>query len=219
MKLKRLGKILLVALALGLALGFLFRAELRRWAYSGFSRDAWQQPERVLAALDLQPGQRIADIGSGGGYFTFHLARAVGPEGKVFAADIDAEMNDYVRRRAAELGLGNIETILAEFDDPLLPEDGVDLIFLCNTYHHLSDRTEYFRRARRYLRPGGRVAIVDFRREGGFFIRLTGHYSDVETIRRELEPAGYTVAAAHDFLSRQLFIILTPAEERAAPEM
>lgn len=212
MKRRRLWRILLLVVALGVLLGFLFRTELKRWAYEGWGRQGWQQPERVVAALALVPGQRVADIGSGGGYFTFRFAHAVGPEGRVFAADIDAEMNDYVARRAAELGLKNVEVILAAADDPRLPADGVDLIFLCNTYHHLQDRIAYFRGLRRYLRPGGRLAIVDFRRDAHVLIRWGGHYADPETLRRELETAGYSVVASHDFLSRQHFLIFAPAE-------
>jgi arsenite methyltransferase len=214
---RRFWKILLLVVALAAVLGFAFRAELKRWAYEGWGRDGWQQPDRVLAALEVQPGQRIADIGSGGGYFTYRFARAVGPEGQVYAVDIDAEMNDYVEKRAAELGLANIETILAETDDPLLPDDGVDLIFVCNTYHHLGDRTEYFRRVRRYLRPGGRLAIVDFRRDSNFLIRWGGHYTEPETLRQELEAAGYRVVAEHDFLSRQHFLVFAAVAE-ADPE-
>lgn len=212
MKRRRLWRILLLVVALGVVLGFLFRTELKRWGYEGWGRDGWQQPERVLAALQLQPGQRVADIGSGGGYFTVRFARAVGSEGRIFAADIDAQMNDYVARRAAELGLDNVETVLAATDDPRLPTDGVDLIFICNTYHHLQDRIAYFRGLQRYLRPGGRVAIVDFRRDAHFLIRWSGHYTDAGEIRRELEAAGYAPVANHEFLSRQHFLVFAPVE-------
>jgi arsenite methyltransferase len=211
MRRRRFWRVLLLVVVVAVVLGFLFRTELKRWGYEGWGRDGWQQPNRVLAALELAPGQRVADIGSGGGYFTFRFARAVGPEGRVFAADVDAEMNDYVAQRAAELGLENIETILAATDDPRLPTDGVDLIFICNTYHHLGDRIAYFRGLRRYLRPGGRVAIVDFRRDSNFLIRWSGHFTDADEMRRELKAAGYSPVANHDFLSRQHFLVFAPA--------
>ncbi len=104
-------------------------------------------------ALDISPGDYIADIGSGGGYFTFLLAEAVGPEGKVFATDIDQKMVRYIEEKAKERGLMNVEPILAEPHDPLLPDASIDLVFISNTYHHLSDRTDYFVEVKKYLKP------------------------------------------------------------------
>ncbi len=158
---------------------------LKRWAYEGFGRDAWQHREEVIQALNIRPGDSVADLGSGSGYFTFLLAKAVGPSGKVYAIDIDGDMNAYVAARAREEGDSNIEVILAKPQDPLLPQSGVDLIFSCITYHHLGDRVAYFQNAGKYLRPGGRVAIIDFNGEG-WFTRLIGHWTPREVILREL---------------------------------
>lgn len=197
--------LLLVALVLTSCTSF------KRCAYEGSGRDAWQQPERVIAALELAPGARVADLGSGSGYFTLRLARAVGPEGKVFAVDIDEQMNEYVRERTAAAGLANVEVILARVDDPLLPDAGVDLIFTSDTYHHLSDRPVYFRNLQRDLAPGGRVAVVDFDGRRGWFVRLTGHYTPRELLLREMDEAGYEVEREHDFIDRQTFIVFKPA--------
>ena len=134
---------------------------LKRWAYEDPGRDRWQQPERVMEALDLQPGAVVADVGAGGGYFTFRLAEAVGPGGKVLAVDVDRGLLDYVAAEAARRGLTNVETVLAADDDPRIPQP-VDLLFTCNTVHHFADRAGYFRDARRYLRPGAKVAIIDY---------------------------------------------------------
>src|SRR5712691_2470081 len=98
---------------------------LKRYAYEGFGRDGWQQPEKVVQSLALKQGERIADLGSGGGYFTFRFSQAVGPAGKVYAVDVDSEMLDYVAGRAKEDGSLNIQTVAARYDDPLLPESGV----------------------------------------------------------------------------------------------
>jgi ubiquinone/menaquinone biosynthesis C-methylase UbiE len=179
---------------------------LKRCAYEGPGRDRWQQPERVIAELELEPGARVADLGAGGGYFTFRLAQAVGPQGRVYAVDIDRGMLDYVAGEARRRGLENIEPIEAATDDPRLPADGVDLIFTSNTYHHLSDRTAYFERAARYLRPGGRIAVLEYK-PTGLFARIFGHATDPAEIRRELEAAGYKLAAQPDFLSSQSFQI------------
>jgi len=134
---------------------------VKRLMYEGWRRDSWQQPERVVRELALKPGDRVADLGAGGGYFTFRLADAVGPAGRVYAVDVDEGMIDYVNGEAAKRGYGNVEGVLGAYDDPRLPDDGVDLIFTCDTYHHLEDRSEYFKRAARYLRPDGRIAVLD----------------------------------------------------------
>ena len=167
-------------------------------------RDRWQQPKVVIHSLALRPGDHVADLGAGGGYFTFRLADTVGPTGKVYAVDIDQSNLDYIARRAKEQGYKNVEVVLAKPNDPALPNGGVDLIFTCNTYHHLTDRTEYFRSAMRYLRPQGRVAVIDL--SGASWVhRLFGHWTPRETSRQEMETAGYTLTNDFDFLARQTF--------------
>jgi predicted methyltransferase len=178
---------------------------LKRCAYEPADRDEWQKPAEVIAALGLRPGDRVADLGSGAGYFTFRLADAVGPTGKVYATDIDAGMNEDLARRAREDRRQNVEVVLAARDDPRLPEP-VDLIFTSNTYHHLEERPAYFRQARRHLRPGGRVAIVEFRPEG-FWQWIFPHSTAEEAIRAEMERAGYRLVRELDFLERQSFLI------------
>jgi predicted methyltransferase len=181
--------------------------QLKRCAYEGWGRDGWQQPDRVVETLALAPGARVADLGSGGGYFTFRLARAVGPTGRVYAVDVDASLNEYVSTRAREEGLANVEVILAGPADPKLPEEGVDLLFTSNTYHHLEDRSRYFGAVRERLRPHGRVAILEYA-EGGF---LHGsHATPRESIVAEMESAGFRVEQDHDFLlPRQHFLVFT----------
>lgn len=183
---------------------------LKRCSYEGIDRDAWQQPDRVVRSLEIQPGDRIADLGSGGGYFTFRLAQAVAPEGRVYAVDVDEELNDYVRGRAREEGQTNIEVILARYDDPLLPAEGVDLIFLSNVYHHIENRASYFRNAKKYLRDGGRIAIIEFNGQG-WFAHLFGHYTPAEVIKEEMEAAGYRLSREFDFLSKQSFLVFSRA--------
>jgi len=180
-------------------------AEMKARAYAPDDRDSWQQPGRVIDALDISPGQSVADLGSGGGYFTFRLADAVGADGRVFAADVDAGMNERLAGLAVERGAQNVEVVLADFDDPKLPQP-VDLIFTSNTYHHIEDRVAYFARARQYLKPGGRLAILEYKRHG-FLQRFLGHSTDDDVIRTELERAGYRLVAAHDFIEKQSFLI------------
>src|SRR5262245_4789952 len=93
-------------------------AEIKRWSYEGSSRDDWQQPERGVESLGTRPGDRVADLGSGSGYSTVRLAPAVGPGGKVYAVDVDEDMNQYLRGRLAEQGISNVEVVLGRFEDP-----------------------------------------------------------------------------------------------------
>ena len=167
-------------------------------------RARWQQPEAVIRSLAIQPGAHIADLGAGGGYFTFRLADAVGPTGKVYAVDVDKDNLAYIAQRAKEEGRQNVETILAKYDDPLLPESGVELIFTCNVYHHLEDRSHYCQSSARYLKPHGRVVILDIN-GSSWLHRFFGHWTAKETSLREMETAGYTLAQDFDFLSRQNF--------------
>ncbi len=186
-------------------------AALKRREYAGIGRDGWQHTDQVIRVLQLQPGARVADIGAGGGYFTFPLAEAVGPSGAVYAVDIDPDMTEYVQRRAAKEGVQQIHTILAARDDPRLPSDGLDLLFTSNTYHHINDRIAYFTRVKRSLRPGGRVAIIDF--DGrGWITRPFGHTAATEMIRNEMQAAGYRLQREHTFLKTQSFLVFARAD-------
>jgi arsenite methyltransferase len=183
----------------------------KRLAYEGFARDRWQQPERVIAALGIGPGDRVADLGSGSGYFTVRLARAVGPDGKVYAVDVDEEMNEHLRQRLAQEEIANVDVILGRFEDPLLPDGGVDLVLTVDTYHHLEDRPAYFRNLRRDLAPGGRVAVIDYDGRKGWYMRLMGHITPRDVLLREMAEAGYEAAEELDFIDRQSFVIFSPS--------
>jgi predicted methyltransferase len=174
---------------------------LKRCAYEGLGRDAWQQPERVVADLGLAAGARVADLGAGGGYFTVRLARAVGPSGLVYAADVDPDMVDFLAEQAAEQKLSNVRPVLSADDDARLPER-VDLVFTSNTYHHLENRVAYFSALReRAIAAGGRVAIVEYRPEA------TSHATARETIEQELTAAGFRLEKSFDYLERQHFLV------------
>lgn len=179
---------------------------LKRCAYEGVNRDQWQKPHAVIRALGIAPGDRIADLGSGGGYFTFRLARATGPKGRVYAVDIDKGMVDYVSNRARQEGLSNIEVILARPDDPQLPQSAIDIVFTTNTYHHLENRPAYFAKVGKYLRQGGRIAIVEF--SGKHWLPFLGsHYTSGQVIKSEMNDAGFALQREFDFLSKQSFLV------------
>lgn len=125
------------------------------------ARDAWQRPDDVLAALELGPGMAIADVGAGTGYFTVRLARAV-RDGQIIATDIEPDMVRYLTERAAREGLGNVRAVKAEAADPNLPAGSVDRILVVDVWHHIADRMRYAAGLAAALRPGGKIAIVDF---------------------------------------------------------
>ena len=197
---------LVVASALVAVVALTSCTSLKRLAYERGDRDAWQHPEKVIAELGIIPGQRVADLGSGSGYFTFTLADAVRPDGIVYAIDVDTAMNEDLARRARERGYENIEIVMASYEDPKIPGGGVDLIFVSNTYHHITEnRQEYFDNVRRYLKPDGRVAIIDYKVEG---IRtVLGHGMERDVIVSEMESAGYRLESDHDFLPMQHFLV------------
>ena len=184
-------------------------AGLKQCAYEGLSRDEWQQPEKVIQSLQIQPGAVIADLGAGSGYFTFRLAQAAGPAGKVLAVDVDQDMTRLVAEKAKERGVKNVEVILAKPEDPLLPQDSIDLVFTANTYHHIENRVRYFSDLRKVLRAAGRVAVIEYDRRS-WITGLMRHYTAPEFIKREMEQAGYRIAQEFNFLDRQSFFIFEP---------
>ena len=172
------------------------------------ARDAWQLPDRVLAALDLKQGQIVADIGSGTGYFTVRLAK-LKTVSKVYAADVEPSMAAYVRKRAAAEGLTNVTALQAAAGSPNLPEP-VDLVLIVNTYHHIGDREVYFRKLAKSLKPGGRVAIIDFKPDSPEGPPKEFRFPP-EKFKAEMAIAGYKLARQYDFLPRQQFLIFEAA--------
>jgi arsenite methyltransferase len=151
--------------------------------------DPKNKPDDILKALELQPGQKAADIGAGGGYFSMRFAEVVGKSGKVFAVDTDPKLLEYVEYNAKRKGFENIETLLAAEDAPNLHDKGIDLIFMRNVCYHLRNRVEYFRKLGRFLKPYGKVAIIE-RSKPLTLHSIFGHYVPRETLIKEMEEAG-----------------------------
>ena len=181
-------------------------------AFDGPEREAWQQPARVIETLALAPDASVADIGAGTGYFSIRLARAV-PRGLVYAVDIEPAMLGYVQKRAAAEHLQNIVTVQARGSDPSLPKP-VDLAIIVDTYHHLPDRAAYFRDLRKSLTPGGRVAIIDYRKDSPEGPPPEFRF-EADQIIGEMAQAGYRLDARHGFLPRQHFLVFS-ADPRSA---
>jgi len=176
-------------------------------------RDQYQKPDQVVETLGLKAGMTVADLGSGSGYFTRRFVKAVTGTGKVYAIDVEQEMLAYTKASIERLHIpSTVEFILASPDNPKLPSASVDLIFLCNVYHHLEDRVPYFSNVKAALKAEGRITIVDFyhdERSGdvGFPRR---HLVARETVVEEMRRAGYRLLREHTFLPRQYFLEFVP---------
>jgi len=168
------------------------------------ARDAWQMPDRVIAVLALKPGEAVADIGAGTGYFSVRLAKSPAAP-KVYAADIEHEMVAYLRQRAAKEGLKNVIAVQAGPDSPNLPEP-VDVVLIVDTYHHIGSREVYFRKLAKSLKPGGKVAIIDFKPDSPEGPPKEFRFPP-EKFKSEMAAAGYKLAAKYDFLPRQQFFV------------
>jgi ubiquinone/menaquinone biosynthesis C-methylase UbiE len=172
-------------------------------------RDEYQKPHEVLTALQLKPGETIADIGAGSGYFTLRLAAHVGDKGRVFAVDIDPEMIRYLNRRVRDAGVRNVQTILADPDDPLLPDASVDRFFVVDTWHHIDKPVEYLAHMKKVLKPGGQVVMIDFQKRE----LPLGPPMDMKIARedliRQMEANGLRLAKEHAFLPYQYFLVFT----------
>ena len=140
-------------------------SDAKRWsaAFDAPDRDAWQKPGEVIAALRVGPGMAVADVGAGTGYFAVRLASAVAPGGVVFATDVEPDMVRWLRDRADRAGLSNIVPLLGSAKEPRLPPRSCDLVLIVDTWHHVEGRVGYARKLKAALKPGGRVAIVDFK--------------------------------------------------------
>jgi ubiquinone/menaquinone biosynthesis C-methylase UbiE len=171
---------------------------IRRWLYAGGTRqDRLRDPGAVVAVLDLRPGMIVGDLGPGYGHFTLRLARAVEPDGVVYALDASQSTLDDLRRAAEDRGFTTLRFVLFRLDHLVIPEP-VDVLFVSATYHHLPAPATYFAEARAHLKPGARVAILESRREG-LLARWRGrHATSPQHVLREMADAGYRLTATHD---------------------
>ena len=163
-------------------------------------------PQRIIDSLRMQEGQTIADIGSGGGYFTLEFARKVGKTVKVYAIDTQLKYLDFIKSQSEKEGLDNIIFVLAAGGEMNLAEAGLDLVFARNVFHHLHESTKYFRNLKRFLKPAGKIAIIEHKPKSGFsFVSMFKHYTPSEVILQEMEKAGYFLTASFGFLPAQTF--------------
>ena len=187
-------------------------SDIERWIerFEEPAREEWQKPDLVVDLLGLQPGQNVADVGAGTGYFTRRMAKKILPGGLAVAVEIEPGFFPYVSQRALEADQSNILTQLALPDNPRLAAGVYDLIFICNTLHHIERRTEYYAWLRRGLRPGGRVVIVDFFKDMEIPVG-PGPSERIApgTLRMELEAAGFSVSIDAESLPYQYIVTAT----------
>jgi cyclopropane fatty-acyl-phospholipid synthase-like methyltransferase len=183
-----------------------------QWApeFDDPSRDSWQKPELVVAAMKIAPGMTVADIGAGTGYFEPHLSRAVGPNGSVLALDVEPDMVRYLGARAAREQLRNVAVRRVAPDDPALPAASVDRVLIVDTWHHIANRAAYASRLAAALKAGGEVLIVDFRPDA-----QRGpppeHRIAPEEVARELSAGGLAARVTDIGLPEQYVVVATPS--------
>jgi cyclopropane fatty-acyl-phospholipid synthase-like methyltransferase len=174
-------------------------------------REAEEEPSRAIEALGLRGGMTVADIGAGSGYYTVRMARKVGPDGKVYATDIQVGMLSLLQRRAKQEQLQNIVPVLGAVDDPKLPPGSLDLALMVDVYHELSAPQAFVRRLREALKPEGRLVLIEFRKEDPRVPIREEHKMSVAQVRQELSADGYAIAEVIDILPWQHIIVLKVA--------
>jgi ubiquinone/menaquinone biosynthesis C-methylase UbiE len=181
-----------------------------------------ERPDEMLDSLDIEPGMTVADVGAGVGYHALKMARRVGPEGLVYATDVQPQMLRMLNQRAKQAKLTNVKPVLVTQDDPGLPPGELDLILMVDVYHEVSEPEATLRGLREALKPGGRLVLVEFRAEDPNVPIKPDHKMTLAQARAEVEPNGFRFKEVLDFLPWQHIIIFekpgddTPAADPAA---
>ena len=176
----------------------------------GPDRDAWQQPEKVMDALGIAEGGIVADLGAGGGYFTIRLARRVGPNGRVYAEDVQRQMIESIARRVNRENLRNVTTILGTASDPRLPAP-VDAVLIVGVYNEMAEPVALLRNVAADLKPNGRIGIVVFKKDGFGPGPALEEREDPERVIREAEAAGLRLIKRETFLRYQYMLVFGKA--------
>jgi predicted methyltransferase len=171
-------------------------------------RDEWQQPDRIMDALGIYDGAVVADLGVGSGWFTVRLARRVGPNGLVYAEDVQPEMIQATVRRVQREALRNVKPILGTEDDPKLPPQQIDAVLIVGIYHEIANPVALLTNVARALKPNGRIGIIDFTFGAGGPGPAAEERVDPEVILRGAERAGLRLIKRETFLPFQYFLIL-----------
>jgi len=173
------------------------------------ARDAYQKPHEVIEALALRPGEVIADIGAGAGYFTLRMAQRVGPSGHVYGVDVNPDMIRHLNQRVRDGGVLNVSTILAGPDDPLLPQP-VDRFVIVDVWHHVENQSGYLALMKKLLKPGGQIVMIDFQKRdlpAGPPMAMKISRDDLVA---QMRAGGFRLEREHTFLPYQYFLVFRP---------
>jgi SAM-dependent methyltransferase len=173
----------------------------------GPDREAWQKPEQIMDALGIADRSVVADIGAGGGWFTVRLARRVGPQGVVYAEDVQREMIEAIERRMQREGLRNVRTVLGTLDDPKLPPRALNAVLIVDVYHEVESRVELLRNVRNALTPSGRLGIVDFSKDGWGPGPPMDERLDEALVVKDAIAAGLRLISRETFLPYQYLLV------------
>ena len=175
----------------------------------GPDRAAWQKPDQIMDALGIADGARVADIGAGAGWFTTRLARRVGPNGMVYAQDVQRQMLDAIRRRVTREGLANVQTVLGEGSSPNLPPRALDAVLVVDSYQEVNapDRVTFLRNLATGLKPGGRIGIVNYKLGGGGPGPEASRRVPRASVESDAAAAGLKVKAAGNLPYQYLLVL------------
>jgi ubiquinone/menaquinone biosynthesis C-methylase UbiE len=188
------------------------QTDIKKWQHSfeRSDREVADKRDRIVAQLRLEPGMAVADVGAGTGLFTFTLAEAVGPSGRVFAVDVQDYFLEHLAKTARAKQLDNVRTIAATQRSPRLAEGSIDLAFFCDAYHHIEHPAPYLREIFAAVRPGGRLVIVDYAKDDSASAFIHGHLRGTpQDFRAEIEAAGFRFQRAWDGLEENFMYVFT----------
>ena len=171
-------------------------------------REDEEAPSKALDALQLKPGMTVADIGAGSGYYSSRMAKRVGPTGRVYATDIQPGMIALLERRIKSEGLTNVTTVLGGLDDPRLPPSSIDLAIMVDVYHELQEPQVFLQRLKGAFKPGGRLVLLEFRKEDPKIPILEVHKMSVAEVKQEMEAEGYALDSVLAVLPWQHILVM-----------
>ena len=170
-------------------------------------RDLWQRPDQIMDAMAIADASVVADIGAGSGWFTIRLARRVGPQGIVYAEDVQKEMINAISRRVSREGLTNVRPVLGLKNDPRLPERSLDAVLMVDAYHEVEDGVSMLRSLARALKPQGRIGVIDFKLDGAGPGPEPDERVSPDVVVKDAQQAGLRLIRQEPFLPYQYFLI------------